>query len=323
MERHGPRHAVVIVHRHPGVAVRGLALVGRDQRVPGHQPLRDAPIVKARIGIAPRADQQAAGRFENVEHGIGAARVFGAGGVPVQRIGIEIAAMQERDVARIDAALHRLQVIALLPALGDEALRRLEIDPFERRQRRLFGRRAHIGPDHAAELDARIGLELDLLAEAACGRLRGHLDALPGHVVFPAVIGAAQAVLLVAAEPQRHAAMGAEFVHQAEPALRVAKGDQPLAEQLHLHRRTVRPRQFLRHQCRDPVAAKQLAHRRAGAGAAQIFVLFVRDHVGSPELAADAGARDVEHSVMSRYSALPVLRVNSREAAHVCKSGNV
>ena len=146
-----------------------------------------------------------------------------------------------------------------------------------------LGGRPHIGPDDVAELDARVGLELDLLAEAACGRLRRHVDALPGHIIFPAVIGAAQAVLLVAAEPQRHAAMGAEFVHQAEPALRVAKRDQPLAEQLHPHRRTVRPRQFLRHQRRDPVAAKQLAHRRAGAGAAHIFVLFVRDHFGSPE----------------------------------------
>ena len=41
----------------------------------------------------------------------------------------------------------------------------------------------------------------------------------PVDVVFPAVIGAAQAVLLVAAEPQRHAAVGAELVDQAVAAL--------------------------------------------------------------------------------------------------------
>ena len=43
---------------------------------------------------------------------------------------------------------------------------------------------------------------------------------------------------------------------------------QPFAEQLHLHRRTIRPRQFLRHQGRHPVAAQKLAHGRAGTGPA-------------------------------------------------------
>ena len=38
---------------------------------------------------------------------------------------------------------------------------------FPFRQRRLLLGRAHIGPQHAAALDQRIGRELDLLAEAA------------------------------------------------------------------------------------------------------------------------------------------------------------
>src|SRR5262249_29259019 len=156
---------------------------------------------------------------------------------------------------------------------------------------------AHIGPDHAAFLEARIGLELDLLAEAAFGRLRRHVDALPGHVVFPAVIGTAQPFLLVAAEPQRYAAGRAELVHQAQPPWCVAEGDQPLAEQRHLDRRTVRTRQFLRHQGGDPAAAEQLAHGRAGAGATQILVLLVVDHAGSP--------------YPTKYSARHGLRVNA------------
>ncbi len=128
----------------------------------------------------------------------------------------------------------------------------------KRRQRRLELGRPHIGPDHVAELDAGIGLELDLLAEAGLHRLRRHVDALAGHVVFPAVIGAAQAALLVAPEPQRHAAMGAEFVHQADAALRVAERDQALGQQLHAHRRAIRLRQLGRQQRRNPVAPEQM-----------------------------------------------------------------
>ncbi len=109
-------------------------------------------------------------------------------------------------------------------------------------------------------------------------RLRRHVDALAGHVVFPAVIGAAQAVVLVAAEPQRHAAVGAELVHQADAALRIAERDQPLRQELHAHRRAIRLRQLGRHQRRDPVAAEQRAHRRAGAGQREEVVQFARGH---------------------------------------------
>ena len=44
------------------------------------------------------------------------------------------------------------------------------------------------------------------------------------------MIEAAQTAFLVAAKPQRYAAMGAEFINQSEPAFTVAKRQQPLAE---------------------------------------------------------------------------------------------
>ena len=113
-------------------------------------------------------------------------------------------------------------------------------------QRRLLLRRSHIGPQHPAALHQRIGFELDLLAEAAFDRLRRHFDALAGMVVFPAVIGAAQPVLLVAAEPERDAAMRAEFVDQAVASLGVAEGEQPLGQELHPHRRAFVLRQVPR-----------------------------------------------------------------------------
>jgi hypothetical protein len=51
--------------------------------------------------------------------------------------------------------------------------------------------------------------------------------------------------VLVAAEPQRDAAVGAELVGQRIAALRVAPGQQPLAEQLDPHRRAFVLGQFL------------------------------------------------------------------------------
>ena len=104
--------------------------------------------------------------------------------------------VQEGDVAGIDAAFHRLQPVGLLQRFDMKLWLGRHHGEFPFRQRRLLLRRAHVGPQHAAALDQRIGLQLDLLAEAAFRRLRRHLDALAGDVVFPAVIGAAQAVVL-------------------------------------------------------------------------------------------------------------------------------
>ena len=133
--------------------------------------------------------------------------------------------MQPRHVARIDAAFHRLQPVAFLQRLEMKHCSGGTDANSIFRQRRLLLRRSHIGPQHPAALHQRIGFQLDLLAEAALDRLRRHFDALPGMVVFPAVIGAAQPVLLVAAEPERDAAMRAELVDQAVASLGVAEGE--------------------------------------------------------------------------------------------------
>ena len=162
--------------------------------------------------------------------------------------------------------------------LGVVAMRGRQRRPFELRERRLQFRRPHIGPQNPAALDQRIGLQLDLAAEAAFGRLRRHLDALAGVVVFPAVIGAAQPVVLVPPEPQRHAAMRAELVGQRETALRVAPGQQPLGQKLDPHRRAFVLRQLLGVHRRNPIAAEHLAHRRAGAGLGRECVLLRPEH---------------------------------------------
>ncbi len=147
--------------------------------------------------------------------------------------------------------------------------------PFEFRKRRPFIGRTHIGPDRSAAFHAGVGLELDLAAEAALGRLRGNVNALPVHIVLPAVVGAAQAAFLTAPEPERGAAVRAELVEQCHAPVRVTEGDQRLREQLHPHRRAVRLGQFLGKQRRDPVASEQPAHQLARAGARQQLVCLL------------------------------------------------
>src|SRR5438552_11680840 len=192
-------------------------------------------------------------------------------------VGGQIPAVQERNMAGIDAALDRLQVVALLPAFGGDAMRRRQMHPLEVRQRRLLRRRAHVGPDDAAQLHAGVRLELDAAAYAFA-RLGGQIHALAVHVVLPAVVRAAQPALLVAAEPERNAAMRAEFVDDADAPFAVAERDQPLSEQLHANRRTVALRQFPVEQRRYPVTPEQLTHRRAGAGAGQEFIHLLGQH---------------------------------------------
>src|SRR4029077_3605403 len=112
-------------------------------------------------------------------------------------------------------------------------------------------RRSHIDPDHVPAFDAVIGSKLDLVAEVAFERLRRHFDALAGYVVFPAMIRTAQAVLLVAAEPPRHTAVRTALIHHANASEAIAKGDQPLAKDLHPHRWAIRGRNFGRQQRRN------------------------------------------------------------------------
>ncbi len=166
---------------------------------------------------------------------------------------------------------------------------------------RLVFRRPHIGPQHAASLNQRIGAQLDAAAETVLLRLRRQVHALAGHVVFPAVIGAAQAAFLVAAEPQRDAAMGAEFLQQSGAAQRVAKRDEFFRQKLHAHRRAVVLGQFLGQQGGNPVAPEHLAHRRRRPRSCQQFVLLLPQHGG---LLPWAGA-PVDRCISGRGSARP------------------
>jgi hypothetical protein len=82
--------------------------------MPGHDPLGDAPVVVARLCIAARADLQAARRVDDLKLWLAILLIVSVLGGAMQRIAMKFAAVEEGDMAGIKAALHRLQVIALL-----------------------------------------------------------------------------------------------------------------------------------------------------------------------------------------------------------------
>src|ERR1700739_615192 len=92
------------------------------------------------------------------------------------------------------------------------------------------------------------------------------------------MIRTTQAAFLVAPEPQRDAAMRAELVHQSVAPFRVTERDQLFRQQAHTHRRTVILGQFLNQQRWDPVAPKQLTHRRSRTRPSEQIILFLAKH---------------------------------------------
>src|ERR1700721_3949428 len=123
---------------------------------------------------------------------------------------------------------------------------------------------------------------MDLVHEGLGGRQIRLIDAAAIDVVFPAVIDAADAVVLVAAEEQRGAAMRTAVVHHADAARRVAKRDQLLAEEHEAHGIAV-GLQLRGFEPGQPVMAHETAHRRAGTDAGENLGILQRRHGDSPE----------------------------------------
>ena len=122
-----------VVHRHPDVRLHDPGLeIGRRHRVERQQVLRHAPVVLAVAARAAGADQHAVVGVDDVEARRPVAGLHGrahAEARPVQ-LGHACSAssgcsgrVQEADVAGVDAALHRLEPVALLHALGGEDVR--------------------------------------------------------------------------------------------------------------------------------------------------------------------------------------------------------
>ena len=137
----------------------------------------------------------------------------------------------------------------------------------------------HVRPEHPGHLLHGVARDLHLLLEAPVrvdGLLEGLLDALAGLVHHPAVVHAAQAVLLGYAVGEVDAAVGAEALDEAERAGPVLVEDEVLAEEA--HRLGGALVEFRRRGEGVPVAAHQFAHRRAGADLREAFVVLCGEH---------------------------------------------
>ena len=257
-----------------------------------HQELGDAPVDVVAAGEPATGDRQAGLVRSDLDH---RARVFGdpahvVGRDPRQRIDemlLDIEdlvlflferQMREGEMRGVDRAFQRLHPVAVLPLLGDVAVRGRHQRHLQRGQFRHRIRRAHIGPDHVAPFAHRIGLDADQVLGIEIGIGGRHVDAAAVGVELPAVIDAADAAFLVAAEPEIGAAVRAMLIDDADHAPAVAERQQLLAHHDDLLRRPVGFRQFLGQQHRHPEAAQQLAHRRAGAAFGQELVVFCAEH---------------------------------------------
>src|SRR5579859_3692661 len=118
-------------------------------------------------------------------------------------------------MARVDSALDGLCPIVLLQTFGYEHVLSRNQRPLEVLHLRHSLRRAHIGPDTTTRFSCGVSPQPDLVFETQITGFVGHVDALPTCVVLPAVIGAAEAFLLVASPEEMRVAMGA--VRRREP----------------------------------------------------------------------------------------------------------
>ena len=282
-----PDHHAVVVHWHPHMAggeeadgarfaavaaLAGADLVERHHEVVGAHVAAlvaqgtDAGVAVAVVG---KVDFQF-GRAALDVGGIDAEA--GVGGIGAE------GAVQDGGVGGVDAAFQGLQPVAFLDVFGDMAVGFRHGGPLEFGRGRHMFRRAHIGPDDAAEFQGGVGGGGHFGGEVAVGGLVHHIYALAVDVEFPAVIDAAESAFLVAAQPEGGQAVGAEFLQEADASLGVAESDQLLAQQLEAHGVAVRFRQFPGQQGGHPVAAHQVAHSGAGADAGQGDVVGLRNH---------------------------------------------
>ena len=134
-------------------------------------------------------------------------------------------------------------------------------------------RRAQECPDQAALLPHRI-----------CGRTNAFANRLAravGHVLhfaigseLPAMVEAAEAVFLNAAERERSPAVWTVLIEQSNDPGTVAKCNKVLPKQPHAQRSAVRLCKLCRGAYRQPEPPEHLAHRCAGTDSANTLVLL-------------------------------------------------
>src|SRR5262245_43303764 len=192
--------------------------------------------------------------------------------------------MEEAQVRGIDVAVDRLQPTALAVDQRDVSIVGIGGDGgFDLRERRCLGALTHVDENHPAALGGLVRLGPHTGGIFCLVRQVGLIEAIAVDVELPAVISAADSVILIAAEKQRRQAVRAAMIHDADTAGRVAERDQLLTEQHQTHLRAVGLE--LRGQTGgNPELPHELAHWRVAADAREEFVFGFADHLASPAL---------------------------------------
>jgi hypothetical protein len=204
-------------------------------------------------------------------------------------------------VRRVHHVLMHLQPVAGVgDVVGHEPVAGVLVGVVDRELGLQRGR-AEVAEDQALVLVHRVGAMAEAVAQRGFGRVAGRLEDGAVHAVQPAVVAAAQAVLLADAELERAAAVTAVRLQQAGLAVLRAEQHQRLAEHAHLDRQLA---QLGGQRHGLPEAAQVFAGRRAALDVSEIRVLgrrllaFVgrirfdqQDLVGHPWLRACPGGR--------------------------------
>ena len=170
-----------------------------------------------------------------------------------------------------------LEPIAVVHRQNDDIAMAIGADEHvpPREERRSRGVRSEIGEQQPAQFAHRIGTDPHGLRRLA--RLERPVDALALAVELPAVVAAADAVLLDEPEVQRGPAVGAMLLDAKYLAGLAAIDQQILAQQADALL-GVFCSDLLGRAKRLPVAPQKLAAGRAGAHARQALVLFLGQH---------------------------------------------
>ena len=171
--------------------------------------------------------------------------------------------VQPLHVHRVDRVLHDLDPVARnlnVLDVADHVVHHEEV-PARQQRRRL---RPEVGKDQAAQLLDSVRGQPDRVLEPHSGEalrvanlFERLLDATARRVVHPAVVGAADALLLGDAIGQANAPVRARALQQPEAALEVSEQDEVLPEKPHL----LRP---ARDGCPTPLGCRGRSRRRSG-----------------------------------------------------------
>jgi hypothetical protein len=177
----------------------------------------------------------------------------------------------------VDVSLERLEPIALTHREDQRHLTLRKKRGLDHRERRRLCASAHIGPDDSVTLDCLVGRGFDSRFELLMRQQIRLINAISSNIKLPAMIRAANAAALVAAEKQRRAPVRTTVVHDSHTPLAVAKSNELLAKQHQSDRGSISSK-LRRLRRGNPIFPHQVAHRGSRPDARQQLAFVCSAH---------------------------------------------